>query len=123
MLSVLIEMYSNIFTDVEIEDRRLKKWKQESKVLQKSPVKPSKILKSIKSTLKTTDFDKILKSTDNVIRYLQGFKLVGSGWSTPTPQERDRPLPERERDYPSRYNEPQEEYYWDYYGYRGPYGY
>jgi hypothetical protein len=38
-------------------------------------------------------------------------------------QEFTRPLPEQDRPAPSRYNEPQQDYYYDYDGYRGVHGY
>ena len=40
-------------------------------------------------------------------------------------QEQQRRLPERDHYYDNTnpYNEPEQDYYWDYYGYRGPYGY
>ena len=40
-------------------------------------------------------------------------------------QEQQRPLPERDHYYDNTnpYNEPEESYPYDYYGYRGPYGY
>lgn len=68
-------MYFNIFTDVEVEDRRLKK------LVEELPI------------------------------------------AVEEPQPVKRPLPERDRPLPSRYDDPRERMPYDYYGYRGPYGY
>ena len=40
-----------------------------------------------------------------------------------SPQEFTRPLPEQDRPAPSRYDEPQQDYYYDYDDYRGIHGY
>jgi len=74
-------MYFNIFTDIEADDRRMKKRVANSTAMEELPV---------------------------VIE---------------EPQPDERPLPERDRPVPSRYDDPRERMPYDYYGYRGPYGY
>jgi hypothetical protein len=74
-------MYSNIFTDVEVEDRRLKKLVEEVSIAVEVPI------------------------------------------AVEEPQPVNRDLPERDRPLPSRYDDPRERMPYDYYGYRGPYGY
>tara|TARA_R110002012_G_scaffold294066_1_gene489974 strand:+ start:194 stop:409 length:216 start_codon:yes stop_codon:yes gene_type:complete len=71
-------MYFNIFTDIEADDRRMKKRVSNSTAMEEVPV---------------------------------------------VVEEFERPLPERDRPLPSRYDDPRERMPYDYYGYRGPYGY
>jgi hypothetical protein len=100
-------MYSNIFTDVQIEDRRMKK-----RMIDVSTSGPSE-----------RDLEQMAEREIQMAAYLATNPDSITGLPTRQAQEQQRPGQERDRPMPSRYDEPREYYYYDYYGYRGSHGY
>jgi len=106
-------MYSNIFTDIHLDDRRMRKHlDDEVEVIDTRPSGPD-----------AWDLIQMAQADKQWAAYLALNPDPITGLLPRDTQEQPRPLPKRDRPLPSRYDEPEQNYYWDYYGYRGTHGY
>ncbi len=107
-------MYSNIFSDVEVEDRRLKKMIGE---LTRDLTRGFTIDLMQSNTAMTIAESIALR--DALRNNVQTREIREPDYV----QEISRPRQERDRPLPNRYEGRQQTRSWDYYGYRGTHGY
>ena len=110
-------MYSNIFTDIDIEDRRLKKITREL---------TRELTRNVTIDLMQSNTAMTIAESIALRDRLDALRNETRTRPSREPdyvEEMRRPEPERDRPLPNRYDERQETRYWDYYGYRGTHGY
>jgi len=110
-------MYSNIFSDVEVEDRRLKKMIGE---LTRDLTRGFTIDLMQSNTAMTIAESIALRNRLDALRNSVQTRAIREPAYV---QEMRRPEPERDRPLPNRYEGRQQTRSWDYYGYRGTHGY